>query len=303
MTALRILLLGKDGQVGSALRASLALRGQLFAHNRTTCDLANIALLRNVIRAAKPNIIVNAAAYTAVDKAEQDEEACFKINAIAPGVIAEEATMLGAWLIHYSTDYVFDGAKDMPYLEDDLPRPLNVYGRSKLAGDRAILAAGNHTILRVAWVYGLRGKNFAKTILRLASECDELRIVNDQFGAPTSAEMIAEITACFIDRSLARGQKDTADQCGVFNVAPTGRISWHGFALELIREAERQQQELRLKEGRIIPIASNEYPAAAERPRNSSLDTGKLRRTFELDLPPWQANLKTFVANWRGSTT
>ncbi|MBR0774561.1 dTDP-4-dehydrorhamnose reductase [Bradyrhizobium diazoefficiens] len=303
MTDSRILLLGKDGQVGSALQASLALRGQLFAHNRTTCDLGNIAELRNVIRAAKPNIIVNAAAYTAVDKAEQDEEACFTINAIAPGVIAEEATTLGAWLIHYSTDYVFDGAKDMPYLEDDLPRPLNVYGRSKLAGDRAILAAGNHTILRVAWVYGLRGKNFAKTILRLASERDELRIVNDQFGAPTSAEIIAEITACVIDRYLARDHKDTSDQCGVFNVAPEGRISWHGFALELIREAERQQQELRIREDRIIPIASNEYPAAAARPRNSSLDTRKLRRTFELDLPPWQANVKTFVANWRGSTT
>jgi len=303
MTAPRILLFGKDGQVGAALGTSLALRGQLFAHNRTTCDLANVAQLRSVIRTTQPSIIVNAAAYTAVDKAEQDEEACFKINAIAPGVIAEEATTLGAWLIHYSTDYVFDGAQDMPYLEDDLPRPLNVYGRSKLAGDRAILAAGKHTILRVAWVYGLRGKNFAKTILRLASERDEIRIVNDQFGAPTSAEMIAEITACVIDRSLVRGQEDTTNQCGVFNVAPTGRISWHGFALELIREAERQQQELRLKEGRIIPIASNEYPAAAERPRNSSLDTGKLRRTFELDLPPWQANLKTFVANWRGSTT
>jgi dTDP-4-dehydrorhamnose reductase len=303
MTAPRILLLGKDGQVGSALQASLALRGQVFAHNRTTCDLANVAQLRNVIRAAQPSIIVNAAAYTAVDKAEQDQEACFNINAIAPGVIAEEAATLGAWLIHYSTDYVFDGAKDTPYLEDDLTRPLNVYGRSKLAGDRAILAAGNYTILRVAWVYGLRGNNFAKTILRLASERDELRIINDQFGAPTSAEMIAEITACVIDKYLARDQKDTADQRGVFNVAPKGRISWHGFALELIREAERQEQMLRIKQGGVIPITSNEYSAAAARPRNSSLDTGKLCRTFQIDLPPWQQDLKTFVANWRNSTT
>jgi dTDP-4-dehydrorhamnose reductase len=300
MTAPRILLLGKDGQVGSALQAGLALRGQLLAHNRTTSDLANIAQLRGVIRATQPSIIVNAAAYTAVDKAEQDEEVCFKINAIAPGVIAEEAATLGSWLIHYSTDYVFDGAKDMPYLEDDQPRPLNVYGRSKLAGDRAILAAGNHTILRVAWVYGLAGNSFAKTILRLASERDELLIVNDQFGAPTSAEMVAEITACIIDRHFT---KDTADQYGVFHVAPKGRVSWHGFALELIREAERQDQKLRIREGGVIPIASNEYPTAAVRPRNSSLDTGKLRRTFQLDLPPWQANLKTFVANWGSSTT
>ncbi len=303
MTAPRVLLLGKDGQVGSALQASLALRGQLFAHNRTTCDLADIAQLRSVIRDTQPSIIVNAAAYTAVDKAEQDEEVCFKVNAIAPGVIAEEAATLGTWLIHYSTDYVFDGAKSMPYLEDDLPRPLNVYGRSKLAGDRAIMAAGNHTILRVAWVYGLTGNNFAKTILRLASERDELRIVNDQFGAPTSAEMIAEITACIIDRYVARDQKNAADFCGVFHVAPKGRISWHGFALELIREAERQNQKLSIREGGVIPIASNEYPTAAVRPRNSSLDTGKLRRTFQLDLPPWQANLKTFVANWSSSTT
>jgi dTDP-4-dehydrorhamnose reductase len=220
-----------------------------------------------------------------------------------PGVIAEEAATLGTWLIHYSTDYVFDGAKSMPYLEDDLPRPLNVYGRSRLAGDRAIIAAGNHTILRVAWVYGLTGNIFAKTVLRLASERDELRIVNDQFGAPTSAEMIAEITACIVDRYVARDQKNTADYCGVFHVAPKGRISWHGFALALIREAERQDQKLSIREGGVIPIASNEYPTAAARPRSSSLDTGKLRRTFQLDLPPWQANLKTFVANWRGSKT
>jgi dTDP-4-dehydrorhamnose reductase len=293
----RILLLGKDGQVGSALQPYLAARGQLSAHGRKTCDLANVEQLRDVIRAARPMIIVNAAAYTAVDKAEQDEEACFQINAVAPGVIAEEATTLGARLIHYSTDYVFDGAKHLPYLEDDVPNPLNVYGRSKLAGDHAILMAGDHTILRVSWVYGLNGNNFAKTILRLASEREELRIVNDQFGAPTSAELIAENTTRLVDCYLAPDQKKAGYPFGVFNLAPKGRISWHGFALELIREAERQGQKLRVKNGGVIPIASKDYPVAATRPKNSLLDTTKLRQTFHLALPSWQESVEFFISN------
>lgn len=293
----RILLLGKDGQIGSALQSRLASSGQIFAQGRATCDLANVDQVRGVIRDVRPNTIINAAAYTAVDRAEQDEATCFQINAVAPAVIAEEAEALGAHLIHFSTDYIFDGTKDGPYLEDDVPGPLSVYGRSKLAGDRAVLAAGSHVILRVSWVYGLIGRNFARTVLQLASERDELRIVDDQFGAPTPAELIADVTVRILDRYLDSGQKDRADHCGVFNLAPEGRTSWHGFALELIREAERQGCALHTKAGRVIPIASNQYPTAAARPRNSTLDTRKLRRTFQLDLPPWQANVKTFIAN------
>lgn len=297
MITARILLLGMDGQVGSALRARLAARGQLVAHGRATCDFTNVEALRHVIRTAQPNLIVNAAAYTAVDEAEHDEETCRRVNAVAPGVIAEEASALEARLVHYSTDYIFDGKKDLPYLEDDLPGPLNVYGRSKLAGDRAVLAAGNHTILRVAWVYGSTGHNFARTILRLAQERDELRIVDDQFGAPTSAELIAEVTARIIDRYLARDQTDSAADCGVFNLAPEGRTSWHGFALKLIREANRQGHMLRAKESGVIPIPSNQYPVAATRPRNSSLNTEKLRQAFQFNLPSWQADMQNLIVN------
>jgi dTDP-4-dehydrorhamnose reductase len=301
MTVPRILLLGKDGQIGSALQSRLAGRGQVFAHNRATCDLANADQMRDVIRGAQPNVIVSAAAYTAVDKAEEDEETCFRINAAAPAIIAEEAEALGAWLIHYSTDYVFDGTKETAYLEDDAPSPLSVYGRSKIAGDQAIAAATeNYTILRVSWVYDLAGRNFAKTILRLAAERDELRIVDDQVGAPTSAGLIADVTARIFDcRGADVTSQDAKSARGVFNLAPVGCVSWHGYALELIREAKRQGRSLRVAEEQVIPITSEQHPTAATRPRNSMLDTRRIRQTFSLDLPGWQVHLRHFVANWR----
>ncbi len=292
MTVPHILLLGKSGQIGSVLQVRLADRGIIFAPDRKACDLANVDQLRDVIRGVQPNIIINAAAYTAVDKAEEDAEGCFSANAIAPGVIAEEAEALGARLIHYSTDYVFDGAKKAAYTEEDIPSPLNVYGRAKLAGDRAIFAAtDNHTIVRVGWVYGLAGHNFAKTILRLAAERDELRIVDDQVGAPTSAEFIAEVTTRIVDCC----GHDAGKGRGVFNLAPSGRVSWHGYAVELIREAKRRGWPLRVEEDMIIPITSEQYRTVAARPKNSLLDTRKIRQAFDLDLPAWQVHLKQFM--------
>jgi dTDP-4-dehydrorhamnose reductase len=301
MTLPRILLLGKNGQVGSALQSALASRGIVSAHDRATCDLENIDQLRAVIHDARPNIIVNAAAYTAVDHAEIDQAACHRINAIAPALIANEAKAIGASFIHYSTDYVFDGKKAGPYLEDDRPCPLNAYGRSKLAGDQAVLAsAGNNIILRVSWVYGLAGKNFAKTILRLAAARDELKVVDDQFGAPTSAQFIADVTSQLVDRCWTSATSADREQIqkylGVFNVAPSGRTSWYGYATELVREALQQGHPLRIVEGGIIPVGSEKYPTAATRPKNSSLNTTKLRQSFSIQPPEWQADVKRFVS-------
>lgn len=298
MTALRILLLGKDGQVGISLQPRLARLGDVSAHNRATCDLGNAEQLRTVVRATRPDLIVNAAAYTAVDKAEADADLCHKINAEAPAILAEEAKALGAWLIHYSTDYVFDGTKATAYTENDLPSPLSVYGRAKLAGDRAIASIlTDHSILRVSWIYGVTGRNFAKTILKLASERDELRIVADQFGAPTSADLIADITAEIIARYLTSPDRENAAPArGLFNVAPAGRTSWHHYAAELVREAKRQGWPLRLAEDRIAPIPTEDYPTPAARPRNSLLDTAKLRHLLGSELPQWQTPLRDFIA-------
>lgn len=298
MTALRILLLGKDGQVGTSLQPRLAKLGDVSAHNRTTCDLGDAGQLRNVIQATRPDLIVNAAAYTAVDKAETDADLCYRINAEAPAILAEEAKALGAWLIHYSTDYVFDGTKATAYAENDPPSPLSVYGRSKLAGDDAIASTlPDHSILRVSWVYGAAGQNFARTILKLASERDELRIVADQFGAPTSADLIADTTAEIITRYLASPNRgDAALARGVFNLAPSGRTSWHHYAVELVREAKRQGWPLKVSEDKIIPISTKDYPTPAARPRNSLLDTTKLRHLLGSDLPQWQTPLRGFIA-------
>lgn len=297
MTTLRILLLGKDGQVGAALQPRLAKLGTVVAHNRATCDLGDAGQLRETVRAAQPDLIVNAAAYTAVDKAETDATLCYRINAEAPGILAEEAKALGAWLIHYSTDYVFDGTKTSAYVESDPPSPLSVYGNSKLAGDRAIESTLlDYSILRVSWIYGVAGRNFAKTILKLASERDELRIVADQFGAPTSADLVADTTADIIARYLGtpRRGNDSAAR-GIFNVAPSGRTSWHQYAVELVREAKRQGWPLRLSEDRIIPIPTEDYPTPAARPKNSVLDTSKVRHLLGFDLPRWQTPLPEFI--------
>ncbi|MBN9601534.1 MAG: dTDP-4-dehydrorhamnose reductase [Afipia felis] len=297
MTALRILLLGKNGQVGAALRPRLACLGDLSAHDRTTCDLGDVARLRDVIRTARPDLIVNAAAYTAVDKAEAEHDLCHRINAVAPGVLAEEAKAAGAWLVHYSTDYVFDGNKASPYTEDDATAPLNAYGRAKCAGEQAIaVATPDHTILRVSWVYGIAGRNFATTILRLASERDELRVVADQWGTPTSADLIADVTAELAQRFILSDARRGHAARGCFHLAPSGYTSWHRYAIELVREARRQNWPLKLSEDTIVPITTKQYPTVAARPRNSVLDTTKLRHLLSFDTFPWQAPLTDFIS-------
>lgn len=286
----RILVIGKSGQVGGALEKLLSDHFNVIACDRARCDLAQPEELRSVIRDENPDIIVNAAAYTAVDKAETDETACRAINAVAPGVIADEARRCNAFLLHYSTDYVFDGTKQDAYNEGDATNPLSIYGRSKLDGDHAVAAAGGaHAILRVSWVYNASGKNFAKTILRLAAEREELTIVADQFGAPTSSDLIARASMAAIERYLA---DRSGFPSGVYHLAPEGRTSWYGYARELVRQARAAGLQLRADEDRIRPIATKDYPTPAKRPANSLLDTTKLRRTFAVDLPEWQADVR-----------
>lgn len=280
-----ILVFGRNGQVGSELTRALRAIGDVTALGRAELDLTNPDAIRAIIRAAKPDVIVNAAAYTAVDKAESEPELAMQINAVAPGVMAEEALRLGALLVHYSTDYVFDGAKPAAYTESDIPNPLNVYGRTKLAGEQAIQATGAaHYILRTSWVYAAKGANFLNTILRLARERPELRIVNDQTGAPTWARAIADLTA----RLLAAGIRSKEPSYGLYHLTASGAVTWFGFAQAILAEA---QQTLGLVPPRLIPITTTEYPLPARRPANSRLDTTKLTATFGIKPAPWQEML------------
>lgn len=273
---MRILLLGKGGQIGAALAGALAPLGRVVATGREALDLAQPDSIRATVRQVRPDIIVNAAAWTAVDRAEAERDAAFAVNAIAPGVLAEEAKNLGALLVHYSTDYVYDGAKLGAYVEDDAPGPVNVYGESKLAGDRAIAAGScRHFIFRTGWVYSARGGNFLLAILRAARERTELRVVDDQRGAPTSAVAIAEATA----RALAK--PDAAP--GIYHMSAAGETSWHGFAAAIL-EAAGLRTPLRA-------IRSGEFVTAARRPRNSLLDNAKLRATFGVTLADWREGL------------
>jgi len=276
----RILLFGKTGQLGWELARALPVLGEVAAYGRSELDLMRPDRLVSVVRAEKPDVIVNAAAYTAVDRAESEPELAFAVNATAPGIMAEEAKQAGALLIHYSTDYVFDGTKQGPYVEDDEPNPLGVYGRSKLGGERAIVAAGcRHLILRTSWVYGPRGDNFFLTIRRLAAQRDELRVVDDQIGAPTTANMISDATA----RILAA----TPDVVGLFHLTAAGVVSRFGFAAAIVREVGLPT--------RIVPVPSGEFATPARRPLNSVLDNGALERTFGLRLPPWESGLADCV--------
>ena len=294
----RILLFGKNGQVGQALQQSLAGAGSIVAHDRSSCDLASADDIRDAIRRTNPSVIINAAAYTAVDQAEGDEATCMQVNAAAPAVMATEARRLGALMIHYSTDYVFDGRKAQPYLEDDRPNPVNAYGRSKLAGDLAVAAAGgSYVVLRVAWVYSASGRNFARTILRLAGERDQLTIVDDQFGTPTSAGLIAGVTGSLVQKFFDQQQANTASvPSGIYNLAPKGTVSWHGFATELVRAARHQGVRLRVADDQILPIASTHYPTPAQRPANSTFDTGKLQRLLGHALPDWRDDMTRVVS-------
>lgn len=291
---MRILLTGVTGQVGWELQRTLMTLGEVIPVGRSVrntdlhMDLAHPDTIRRVFRAVKPDLIVNAAAYTAVDKAEQESELAMVINGIAPGVMAEEAKLLDAAIIHYSTDYVFDGTKTTPYTEEDKPDPQNTYGKTKLAGEQAIQAVDvPHLILRTSWVYGLRGKNFLLTMLKLAQEREELSVVDDQIGAPTWSRMIAEATAQILfqgTQSLA----NLASKSGVYHLSASGQTSWYGFAKAIF--AHNLHSELKIQ--RLIALTSEQYPTAARRPAYSLLDSRRLCNTFGLALPNWQTTLE-----------
>jgi dTDP-4-dehydrorhamnose reductase len=279
----RILVTGRNGQVGTELARSLVPLGEVTLADRALLDLSNEHAIRRVLRELKPEIIVNAAAYTAVDRAESEPELAMQINARAPGVLGEEAKRLGALLVHYSTDYVFDGTKTAPYVEDDAPHPLNVYGRSKLEGELAIAASGaRHLILRTSWVYGARGRNFLLAILARARSGEPLRVVADQLGAPTSSAAIAQGTAQLISRVRTLSGAE-----GLYHFTAQGETSWHGFAQAIVAGAGLSVE--------VAPIATSEYPTAARRPMNSRLDNGKLERVFGLRLPDWRAQLEAVL--------
>lgn len=283
----RILVTGKDGQVGFALMQVLGELGTVTAVGRKECDLADPRAIRALIERSAPDIIVNPAAYTAVDRAETELELAHAVNELAPRVFAEEAARRGALLVHYSTDYVFAG--DVPgALSEDAPTgPKSVYGRSKLAGEDAIRASScRHVVLRTSWVFGAHGGNFLKTILRLAQERDALRIVADQSGAPTSAGLIAAVTAEILRQYAAA--PDDASLLGTYHLAAGGETTWHGYARHVVEQAASRGMAFKLSPQDITPIATAEYPLPAPRPANSLLDTRRLRARFKLDLPDWR---------------
>ena len=282
---MKILVTGKSGQVGYELMRSLQPLGEVIGVDRQEMDLSDLDQVRDVIRRVQPRLIINPAAYTAVDKAETEPELAMRINGLAPGVMAEEAAKLGAAIVHYSTDYVFDGTKPEPYTEADLPCPLNVYGRTKLEGEQAIAAAGvQYLIFRTSWVYGMRGKNFLLTMTKLAAERDELRIVADQHGAPTWCRTLADTTACIL--AQAKGAGDTSawwrENSGLYHLTSQGATTWYGFANALLDQAENKPK--------LMPISSSEYPVPAARPMNSRLSCEVLMRKF-CRLPQWEEAL------------
>ena len=284
---MKILLLGKNGQVGWELQRSLAPLGELTALDRASTgwcgDLGQPDALAQTVRSLRPDVIVNAAAYTAVDRAESETELARVVNAVAPGVLAEEAGRIGALLVHYSTDYVFDGSGDVPWRESDATGPLNVYGATKLEGEQRIAAAGPHLILRTSWVYAARGGNFAKTMLRLARERERLTVIDDQHGAPTGAELLADVTAHAITQTRADRSK-----AGLYHLAAAGETSWNGYARHVIDHAAQAGQTLKAQVDSVDPVPSSAFATAARRPLNSRLDCSLLQRTFGLTLPPWQ---------------
>lgn len=287
-----ILVTGVNGQVGFELARTLQGLGRVVALDRAALDLADLAQIRSTVRELKPSVIVNPAAYTAVDKAETDVDAVMRLNGEAPGVIADEAARIGALLVHYSTDYVFDGTKIAPYVEDDATNPQNVYGQSKLAGEQAIAVSGcAHLILRTSWVYGVRGNNFLLTMLKLGAERPELRVVADQIGAPTWSNTIATSTSHLLAQGLAANDLDWwRERSGVYHLTAAGETSWHGFAKAILEIAMGE------KAPNVIPIGTSDYPVPAKRPANSRMSHGKLTSTFGLGLPDWQDALRLCMA-------
>ena len=293
---MKILLLGKNGQVGWELQRSLAPLGEVVAldrHSQALCgDLSNLKGLASTVHAVRPDLIVNAAAHTAVDKAESEPELARTINALAPGVLAQEAQKLGAWLVHYSTDYVFDGSGNQPWSETDTPAPLSVYGQTKLEGEQLIAAhCGRHLIFRTSWVYAARGSNFAKTMLRLAQERERLTVIDDQWGAPTGAELLADVTAHTIRQAMAQPQ-----DAGLYHLAASGETTWNGYAKHVIAQSKRVNSAIKIVANEVAPVSTTAFPTPAKRPHNSHLNCTKLQTTFGLSLPPWQQGVDRMLA-------
>ncbi|MDD5333383.1 MAG: dTDP-4-dehydrorhamnose reductase [Rhodoferax sp.] len=293
---MKILLFGKGGQVGWELQRSLAPLGEVVALDHDSSDycgnFGNLTGLVDTVRELKPDLIVNAAAHTAVDQAESEPELVRSLNALAPGVLAQEAARLGAWLVHYSTDYVFDGSGSRAWTESDAPAPLNVYGQTKLEGEQLIQAAGaRHLIFRTSWVYAARGGNFAKTMLRLAQERERLTVIDDQFGAPTGAELLADVTAHAIRQVWQR-----PGDGGLYHLVAGGETSWCGYANYVLSQARLAQPALKMRTSEAVPVPSSAFQTSARRPHNSRLDTRKLQTTFGLSLPPWQQGVARMLA-------
>jgi dTDP-4-dehydrorhamnose reductase len=292
---MKLLLTGKNGQLGFELCNTLAPLGEVIAVGKAECDLRNEGAVRSLVQTIRPDVVVNAAAYTAVDKAESEPDLAYAINERAVGILGDEAEKIGAMVVHYSTDYVFDGTKDGFYAESDLPKPLGVYGASKLAGEVALAESKvRHLIFRTSWVFGEHGSNFVKTMLHLAAEQDEIAVVNDQFGAPTSAVLLAQETAHVL-REVTGKRRDTFST-GLYHLAASGMTNWHEYAVYVIESARASGNWFRLKPEGIKAISSTAYPTAAKRPANSLLDTGKLERESGLKLPDWRLGVDQVLA-------
>ena len=294
--SMNILLLGKGGQVGWELQRSLSVLGQVTAldfDSQELCgDFANPEGVRDTVRQLRPQVIVNAAAHTAVDKAESEPEFARLLNATTPGLVAEEAARLGAWLVHYSTDYVFDGSGTRPWVETDTPAPLSVYGATKLEGEQRIQQSGcQHLILRTSWVYAARGGNFAKTMLRLGQERERLTVIDDQWGAPTGADLLADVTAHAI-RHLQHRPQDG----GLYHCVAAGETTWHSYAKFVLENASKAQQAIKIIAKEVVPVPTSAFPTPAKRPHNSRLATAKLQTTFGLQLPHWQTGVARMLA-------
>jgi len=288
---MKILLLGKNGQVGWELQRSLAPLGELIALGSDQADFTDLDGLAAIVRDVAPDVIVNAAAHTAVDKAESEPGLARAINALAPAVLANEAKLLNALLVHYSTDYVFDGGGNKPWTETDLTNPLSMYGTSKLEGEQLIQQSGcRHLIFRTSWVYGARGGNFAKTMLRLAQERDSMKVINDQIGAPTGADLLADVTAHAI-----RSAQLNPDVSGLYHLVAAGETSWHGYASFVLDYARRAGINLKIAPDAVQAVPTSAFPTPAKRPHNSRLNTGKLQNTFDLHLPHWQIGVERML--------